>query len=101
MDSLRKIIREQLEQLEEVRSTSLLGIAGDIGRHVPNLETMDIKSLASGMVGLYKSSDGNVYEIEITPGASIKDKSFWGDVLTKNDKPLKGFKRAFDNLGLD
>ena len=67
--NLKKLIRETLESLDESRmTTSTFSLVGQIGRSIPGLKTLDIKSLSDGTAGLYRyEKDGNAYEIEVRP----------------------------------
>lgn len=103
MEELRKIIREELQKvINEGRMVTHTGqIASDI-KKLPGIEkTLGINYTASGVKGLYRYEDGNVYEVVITPASLIKDKEFWGNVLKKKTKPedqlLKKAKGFLDN----
>lgn len=92
--SLRKLIRESLNSLEEGRmSTNSASILGQIKKNVPGIKMLDMRGMIDGMAGLFAYNDGNVYEIQIRPGSSIKDKDFWGRILQAKENPVKKMYR--------
>jgi hypothetical protein len=96
--SLRKLIRETLEQLDESRmSTSTFGLMSQVSRNIPGLERLDIKTMSDGMAGLFRYKDGNAYEVQIRPASLIKDKDMWGNLLKKKEEhPLKPYYRMLN-----
>lgn len=91
MEEIRKLIREELEILEESRMVTYTSkIASDIGKSIPGVEkVLDIRSMYDGTTALFRYEDGNVYEIQIRPASSIKDKEYYGKILQKKGDPEK------------
>ena len=97
---IRKIIKEELERLNETRMVTYTSeILSRIGREITNLKTLDIQSTGDGSIGLYRyEKDGNAYEIQIRPASLIKDKYRWGNKLVSKEHPSKPM---FRDLGIN
>ena len=108
MEELRKIIREQLERLEEDgpsrMSTNTFGIVNgmtkkDVQPKLGMKKVLDIRSTGQGTALLFRHEDGNAYEVTVRP-AAYAVKGLWGNLIKKNqDKPLKGFDDSMNRMG--
>ena len=69
-------------ELEEARATNIFGLIGEMEK-LPSVEKMvDMWTAADGMAGLFRTKDGNSYEITVRqakltqhPGLADKTKS--------------------------
>lgn len=88
---LRKLIREALNQLDEVRMvTYAFEISSKIGREIEGMKTLDIQAMGDGAIALYRYKDGNAYEIQIRPIALSKQKGRWEKLIAKKEPhPMK------------
>ena len=59
--------------VNEARSTNIMGLMSEIGKKVPSIEKMvDLWSQIDGFAGLFRTKDGNAYEITIRPASESK-----------------------------
>jgi len=105
LKELRKIIREQLEQLEEGRMvTNTFNIVNgmtkkDVQPKLGMVKVLDIRSTGQGTALLFRHEDGNAYEVTVRP-AAYAVKGLWGNLIKKNqEKPLKGFNDTMGRMG--
>ena len=64
MDSM-----SDMETMDEARSSNIMGLVSEI-KKIPSVEKLvDLWSQSDGMAALYRTKDGNAYEITIRPAA--------------------------------
>lgn len=66
-------------QINESRPSKAFDLASAIGRQVDSIEKLvDINYTSNGVVALYRTKDGNAYQVEIK-AAQYADKSKFGN----------------------
>lgn len=95
---LRKLIREALNQLDEVRMvTHTFDISSRIGREIEGMKMLGLQGMADGTIGLYRYKDGNAYEIQIRPIALSKEKGRWEKLIKKKEPhPMKAWHKLLN-----
>lgn len=60
---------EKVESMDEARSSNIMGLVSEI-KKIPSVEKLvDLWTQSDGMAALYRTKDGNAYEITIRPAA--------------------------------
>lgn len=97
------ITESQFKILYEGRSVTYTGkIMDDISKH-PDLKRLDLRTFASGTMGLFRYTDGNAYEIVVRPVKYGEFKADYGDIIKKKIdrlgfKPNKEEPRSIDDI---
>lgn len=64
-----ELVEDDSENLDEARSSNIMGLISEI-KKIPSVEKLvDLWSQSDGMAALYRTKDGNAYEITIRPAA--------------------------------
>ena len=79
------MINKTLDMIKERSVTYSSKIVADIGNN-PDLQRVDMWSVADGAVGLFRyGPDSNAYEIEVRPITQGRHKNLWGNLIKKKE----------------
>ena len=82
--------------LTESRPTNIFGIMGQLEKLPSIAKMVDLWSQADGMAGLYRTKDGNAYEITVRPAEYADHPNIANK--TKKRKQMKTFKELNEEL---